>query len=583
MYKNINMEMIEIYTLGDSSNSLLNILGTVAKNRSIEDIEKFLNPSSSDVIHYSKLKNMDLAVEMLEKHKEKDSEFVVVIDSDGDGYTSSCILYRYLKRLIPNIKINYIMHEGRANGLTEQIMEEINKLNPDIVILPDASSNDLSQHKTLHEKGIDVLCLDHHELTGEESKFAVVVNPQLSPEHKNKQISGCTVTYKFLKALDEEYGNDWADDYLDLVALSNVSDAIEIVHPDVRYLTYKGFEKINNPFLKELAFKNAGWTKGKLFPHVLSWSILPKLNSLIRVGSAEEKLDIFEAFIGMEREFYNTRTKKTESLVQKSARLCTNSYAKQKRIRTKLVEKIKETVEREELDKNAVIFLTLDEFQEGLAGYIAGGLTNEYHRPVVLTSWNKKEDMYTGSLRGYSGGAITDVKELLEKTELFSLLAGHGNAAGVKITKENSLNLNEKINSVLQFETEKKSDIEVDFEIKGSSLSSALIDRFEEHSKLWCKGFESPRIAVTDIEVRTSDIQVGSTMKFNKGNVEIVSFSVDPEIERLTLEKDSILNCTILGTVGINRFLGKETYQLVVEKIVVNEIKEAPAKRKFQF
>lgn len=480
----------------------------------------------------------------------------------------------YLKRIIPNIKINYIMHNGRANGLTEQVMKDIEKLNPSIVILPDASSNDVIQHEILHSKGIDVLCLDHHEVSEKETGFAIVVNPQLSPEHENEQLSGCTVTYKFLKALDEEYKNDWADDYLDLVALSNVSDAIELRHSDVRYLTYKGFEKINNPFLKELTFKNASWTKGKLFPHVLSWSILPKLNSLIRVGSAEEKLDIFEAFIGVERDFYNTRTKKTETLIHKAARLCTNSYAKQKRIRTKLVNEIKETIEENKLEENAVIFLALDEFEAGLSGYIAGGLTNEYKRPVVLTSWNEKEGMYTGSLRGYSGSKITNVKDLLEKTELFSLVAGHGNAAGVKISKENSFDLNEKINSVLQFESGSESSTEVDFEINGKALSSALVDSFEEYSPLWCKGFEAPLLAVTDIEVRVSDIQIGNTMKFSKGNVEILSFSVDPKIEEAALKSNSILSCTILGTVGVNRFLGKETYQMIAEKIIINEIKE---------
>lgn len=63
---------------------LFDILGTVAENRGIKDIEKFLKPSPSDVIHYGKLKNMDLAVRMIEKHKGDTSEFAIVVDSDVD-------------------------------------------------------------------------------------------------------------------------------------------------------------------------------------------------------------------------------------------------------------------------------------------------------------------------------------------------------------------------------------------------------------------------------------------------------------------------------------------------------------------
>lgn len=74
-----------MYKLNSKGNGLLfDILGTTLANRNIKDVERFLNPSQMDEIHYSNLKNMDKAVKMFHKHKGNTSEFAVVVDSDAD-------------------------------------------------------------------------------------------------------------------------------------------------------------------------------------------------------------------------------------------------------------------------------------------------------------------------------------------------------------------------------------------------------------------------------------------------------------------------------------------------------------------
>lgn len=560
--------MVEIYKL-IGSNNLFNALGTIMENRSIQDTERFLNPSSEDVIHHSKLKNMDKAVEMLDSHLEKDSEFVVVIDSDGDGYTSSASLVQYLLRLKTDIKLTYVMHDGRQNGLKPHILKQIDKLKPNIVILPDASSNDYEQHKLLKSQGIDVIALDHHEIENGESEDAIVVSPQLSPEYDNKQISGVGVTYKFLKAMDEKYMLDWADDYLDLVALGNVTDAMIMTSPETRFLCYEGFEKVANPFLKQLLFKNAGWSK-VMYPKIISWDMAPKLNALIRVGSSEEKMDIFEAMIGIEREFYNTRTKKTETLVEKAVRLCTNAQAKQKRIRIKLIDEIKEKVELEGLNNNSFIILKMDSFEKGLSGYIAGEVTKVYEKPVLLMTWNKKEKAYMGSLRGY-GSIVTDMKQFLTDLNLFNYISGHSNAAGVSIGKENMMRLDNAINEKLK--DYKPTPIEVDFEIDAKALTTNLVDEFESYAKHWGKGVSEPVFLVKNMELRTGDIDFKNVMKTQKNGLELMSFSINDDLLELSRD-NSVVVCDVIGTIGVNRFLRNVTSQMIMDKIIVKEIKE---------
>lgn len=477
-----------------------------------------------------------------------------------------------MRQLDSGIKVNYLMHNGRENGLTEHIMKQINELKPDIVILPDASSSDYEQHEELYNKGIDVICLDHHEVSDGESKFAVVVNPQLCPEdYPNLQLAGVGVTYKFLQALDNFYSVELADQFLDLVALGSVTDSVDLTSPETRYYVYKGFKNVVNPFLKQLIYKNASWTRGEIYPSVVGWNIAPTFNALIRVGSNEDKEDVFRAMLGEEEDYFNPRTKKTETLPEKATRLCTNAYAKQKRIRLKLVKELEQKIESENLNENAFIILQLDDFEPNLKGYIAGNLTGKYRKPVLIMTWRDEEDSYMGSLRGFENGIVKDVKTFLEKLNLFNYVSGHANAAGVSISKNNITKLNDMINEALEHDEE--SQIEVDFEIGSNELTTDLIDEVVELEKYWGKNCEEPLFAVKDVELRCADIEFKNTTKATFNGIELISFSVDERLQDLA-EDNKLAVCDIIGTLGINRFLGRETPQLKIQEIIIKEVKD---------
>jgi single-stranded-DNA-specific exonuclease len=552
------------------TNNLLSPLSTVLENRNIEDKERFLNPSKEDVIHYTNLKNIGEAVELLNEHIESKSSIAVVVDSDADGYTSASILIQYLRKMFLDINVTFLMHDGRQNGLTKHIMKQIDKLKPNLVLLPDASSNDYKQHKQLKSEGIDVICLDHHEVENGESEDAIVVSPQLSPLYTNKDIAGVGVTFKFLEALDDKYGVKYADDFLDLVALGNVTDSMLLTSPETRYLCYKGFKNIKNPFLKELMLKHTEWTN-ELYPKIISWNLVPPFNALIRVGHDDEKEIIFRAMLGEKENSVNTRTGRTETLAQKAVRLCTNAKAKQKRVKDKIVEEIGQKVETEKLNENAFLVIKMDKFEKGLSGYIAGELTKLYKKPVLMMTWNEEQKAYMGSLRGY-GDVVTDLKHFLTELNLFNFIAGHANAAGISISKENSLKLNEAINNRLEI-VDGKEKIEVDFEFESRLLNANTINGFESIVHYWGKGASEPVVAVKNVEINTKDINFGNIMKVSIGGVELIQFSVDDRLYDLSKDNKTVV-CDIVGKVGINRFRNSETPQFVIESIAIKEVKD---------
>lgn len=99
-----------------------------------EDFYDFLNPTREKNVHSPfLLKNMDIAVETVLKHVEKGSVFMVKVDQDVDGFTSTAKLSRYLKKAFPNIKIEYFVPEGKTHGIDDEIL----KLEFDILISPD--------------------------------------------------------------------------------------------------------------------------------------------------------------------------------------------------------------------------------------------------------------------------------------------------------------------------------------------------------------------------------------------------------------------------------------------------------------
>src|SRR5690606_16919608 len=118
---------------------------TILKNRGIEDIQSFLNVSEKDVVHWSNLENIEKAVDCLLKHIKKNSKIFIQYDSDFDGIASSSMLINYLRKVFPNVDIQWRIHEGKQHGvIVEEVPDDV-----DLAIIPDAGSNQYKEHKQL--------------------------------------------------------------------------------------------------------------------------------------------------------------------------------------------------------------------------------------------------------------------------------------------------------------------------------------------------------------------------------------------------------------------------------------------------
>ena len=105
------------YSLIEGSlNDITKPVQTVLNNRGISDHKAFMNLDASAFHSYELLNNIDQAVDCLMEHLNKNHDVHIIVDSDADGYTSAAIMYMYIKRIRPNIKIHYYLHTGKQHG-----------------------------------------------------------------------------------------------------------------------------------------------------------------------------------------------------------------------------------------------------------------------------------------------------------------------------------------------------------------------------------------------------------------------------------------------------------------------------------
>ena len=192
------------------------------------------------------------------------------------------------------------MHEGKQHGLSDcysLILDSCDLYN--LVICPDSSSNDYQEHQILDEAGVGILVLDHH-LADHISENAVIINNQLS-DYPNKELSGVGVTWQFCRYIDSILKTNYADNFIDLVALGLCADMMSLRSFETRQLITKGFKKdnIKNPFIDYMIDKNSFPLSKADYqssdPQTACTSIgaaffiVPFVNAICRSGTLEEK------------------------------------------------------------------------------------------------------------------------------------------------------------------------------------------------------------------------------------------------------------------------------------------------------
>lgn len=489
-----------------------NFLENIFFNKGIYDIEGFLNLDKSVLENPENYDNMEEGYLLLKNNLDK--KIGLEIDCDPDGYTSASVIYLYIKKLNPNTDIKLFFHKGKQHGLTEKyVMEEILKSDINLLIIPDAGSNDYEQHKILKDKGINILVLDHHECE-RYSEDAIVINNQVSSKVKNKQLSGVGIVYKFLQYYDKKEKTKYANEYLDLVALGNISDSMSTLSEETRFLCLEGLKNKNlsNGLFTELLDK---YVKDEVNMMNVAWNLTPKVNAIIRSGTQKDKVELFQAFINPTEQIKfkkNSRTK--EEIVDLSTKITSISEQLKKKQDTEVKEGMA-LVEDKIDNAKKVIIIELDdeELDKAFTGLVANKYVNMYNKPVILLQKSNRKT-YTGSVRCpelvYD---IENFKEFIRGSELFITCEGHSSACGVEIKEENVKLFSEWVEGKLKDKEISVGGVyEVEGVISADDLEEDFIKEVGNYSKIWGTDLPEPLFLIEGVKINSSDIK----MVFNK-------------------------------------------------------------------
>ena len=563
----------------------------VLLNRGIEDVQHYLNTVDTDILSPLGLDNIKNGAQLLVSHIAQGSKVLVIIDSDCDGYCSSAILINYLNNLFPAFvqnNISYKPHSGKQHGIVMEMIPNDIKL----VIAPDSASSDYEQHEELAKRGIDVLILDHHEAP-EVSQYACVINNQLC-DYANKSLCGGAIVYKFCCYIDELMGTDYAQNYLDLVALSLVADMMDLREFETKHLINLGLKNIVNPYFKGMTIKNEYSLGGKVTPFGVAFYIAPYVNAVTRSGTIDEKIVLFESMLEFKAFEMIPSTKRGckgqfETRVEQACRNCTNIKNRQTKTRDASLEIIEQIIEEQNLLENKVLLIKLSGAQRTtLGGLIANQLMSIYQKPVLILSETNHEILdgqgkvvtteiwYEGSFRGPNIPGLESAKDFFEASGVTEYTAGHANAGGVGIKDTNIEAFLDYCNTTLK-DFDFTPNYKVDFIIEAKQLIDSKFDLYNliDYDNIWGQEVSEPLIAIKDLVITKGFTQLmkGTTLKIMTPGDPDVSFikfrSSEQEYEILTPPDLGCVTIDVIGVCERNSYNDKP--QIIIRDYIIKD------------
>ena len=544
-------------------------LESYLKKCNIKDIKEFCSPSGKyldNCFLYEDIRSAVAEVKYLLNYN--DSTIVIVQDADLDGICSTVILYQYLSSLNPNWNIRILIHKGKERGLNdEDIMNDIILLHPDLVFVPDAGTNDKIQAEELCKADIGLVVIDHHNYDTPIEK-GILINNQ-NPNYKvQRDGSGTLVTHKFLQAMDIEFNLNWSSFCIDLVALSLISDSMNMNNMENRTYYHYGLETIDcvqNEFLRQCMFKFIG--DKEYTQRDIAFKIVPKFNSIVRSKDQILKQRLIYAFLGQDN-------------IEEVLDLCAEAHKNQIETVINIIDanvgKIKEITD------NNLIILSCDDMPRSYSGLIAGKVMNMCdNKPTIVGKIIDGE--FIGSLR-----SPIPLQEDLDKNELIEWCHGHAESAGICIKETNINNIVEYYNG-LNLSYLPQIDVLQSYSI--NNIPNYLFNEFGANMDvIWGKGLEQPKFHIT-LEYNPIDFTImgksKTTLKLKQNGIDIMWFFTDKKKkEKLKIGYineggdfienpfvDTIYKLEIIGTLGINVWNNRTTNQIIVEDFEVKEKK----------
>ena len=391
--------------------------------RSWEEASSFL-AAGPELLHDPMLlRDMDAAVERIDRALEQGETIAIYGDYDVDGITATCLLSSYLTergaKVLPYIPDR--LTEGYS--LNTDAITRLRLKGARLLVTVDCGITNVKEAAFARGIGMDVVITDHHECKEELPQAAAVVNPH-RPDcpYPFKQLAGVGVALKLALALTpEEQRLQVLEAYADLAAIGTVADVMSLTGEN-RSIVLLGLRRLAHsprPGLQML-IRECALEDKPITSTTIGYTISPRLNAAGRMGCPTVAAQLL-------------LTQDPKEGAQLARTLCELNRERQ-RIEQEIFAQCIQLLEaRPELARDAIV-LADKSWHQGVVGIVASRLAERFSVPAFMICLGE-DGRGKGSCR--SCGDLNLFHALEQCEDLLEGFGGHELAAGFTIAEEN--------------------------------------------------------------------------------------------------------------------------------------------------
>lgn len=543
------------------------VIARLIRNRDIQDmkeIRSYLYGTLAEIPSPWKMKDMERAVQILQKKITQKKKIRIIGDYDIDGVTATCILLKGLKRLNANVDTYIPDRVKDGYGMHEQLIDKALEDGIDTILTCDNGIAAAAEIEYAKKEGLTVIVTDHHDIPFRDTedgriwiipKADAVVNPKQNDcLYPNKNICGAVVAWKLIWALYErlEIDSDEIWDFLELAAIATVGDVMDL-QGENRIIVKEGLKKLSSTSfegLKALICVN-NLEGAEITAYHVGFVIGPCINASGRLDTAARSLELLLA------DNMEDAMKLADDLYDlNQSRKAMTEQGKEQAI---------QSIEENNLGKDRVLVVYLPDCHESLAGIIAGRIREAYNKPVFVLT--KGADGVKGS--GRSIEAYSMYEELVKCSDLLTQFGGHPMAAGLSMEEKNVELFRRRLNDNCTLtEQDLIPQIMIDVPMPISYLSKKLTEQLKVLEPFG-KGNSKPLFAqknlrAVGIRVFGRNRNVAKMLLIDENGIKMdaVYFGEAQEFVDFVQAHDTI---SVTYYPEINVFQGRENLQVVIK------------------
>lgn len=559
-----------------SLSELSPVLVRLFKKRGLSptDVESILSWNLKDIPVLTDMLDLGKASERIIRAIEDGEKIGVYGDYDVDGTTSCALLWHFFAMTGTEVEVFQPSRFVEGYGVHPSSIEAALEKNVKVLITVDCGISNTATADYANEKGVDLIITDHHRDAAPHIPRAyAVINPNRRDEKDSdlKTLAGVGVAF----ALALQIKNDLALKGIDIptlypllqfVAIGTISDLARMSPLNLR-LTRHGLKQIpTSQYPGVRAFFSPEELKGiTVSSEKISFHVGPHINSKGRLDHPDRALRLLISGDARESLEHFTHLE----VANRDRRVIQNEVFQEAK---------KDVIAGLSGAELLINIMYRPDWHEGVIGIVASKLVETFEVPAIVFTNAEDEGVIKAS--GRTAGDL-NLFELLESCkDLFIKFGGHKAACGLSMKKENFPAFKERMMSLLKaipapLRTKTQSyDIEVGIEEINAQLLKDL-DRLEP----WGPGHEKPVFRMKNAVIQSYKIMKDAHVRWTfmgaggkKIMLQGISFNYlgkwnesTPE-ELFALQEKSGL--TIQFTLGVNRFNGNETIQLMVDRVI---------------